>query len=255
MFIDSHSHLSADPLYEDIEGIIERAQASGVKQLVNICTDKLSLKRGLEVAERYRSFHNVGATTPHDVEKEGGLYFPLFEEAARTGKLVAIGETGLDYHYAYSPKEVQRTFLSRYLKLAEACSLPVVIHCRDAFADLLTIADRDFPKGRCVIHCFTGTLEEAEACISRGWLLSFSGIVTFKKSDALRAVVKEIPLSQILIETDSPYLAPQTRRGKVNEPAFVVEIAEMLAEVKKLSLSEVARVTSKNAATFFALDS
>lgn len=253
MFIDSHAHLTCDPVYPELEGILKRAQEGKVDAIVNICTDKISLERGLKLSEEFKWIYNVGATTPHDVEKEGGLYFPLFEEAARTGKLVAIGETGLDYHYEHSPKELQRTFLSRYLQLAAECHLPVVIHCRDAFDDLFAIAQDDFPKGRVLLHCFTGTMEEAETALERGWMISMSGIVTFKRSDALRVVAKEVPLNHLLIETDTPYLAPQSKRGKMNEPSFIQETAQLIADVKGIPLNEIAAITKQNAANFFDL--
>ncbi|MBF5060020.1 TatD family hydrolase [Candidatus Neptunochlamydia vexilliferae] len=251
MFFDSHAHLTCDPVFAELEPMLERAKEAKVEKVMNICTDKISLERGIELAKKYPWVYNVGSTTPHDVEKEGGLYFPLFEEAARTGKLIAVGETGLDYHYEHSPKELQKTFLSRYFALATECHLPVVIHCRDAFDDLYAIATSDFPKGHAVIHCFTGTMQEAEQAVERGWMVSFSGIVTFKKSEALREVAKEIPLNHILIETDTPYLAPQSKRGKTNEPSFVPEVAQTIANVKGLPLEEVASMTTQNATHFF----
>jgi len=253
MYFDSHAHLTCDPLFDDIEGILERAQSCGVDAIINICTDKITLERGLKLAETCKWVHNTGATTPHDVEKEGALYFPLFEEAARAGKLVAIGETGLDYHYEYSPKQSQQEFLVRYFSLAQECNLPVVFHCRDAFADLFSIAEENFPTGKAVLHCFTGTMAEAEKCLQKGWLISFSGIITFKRSEELRRVVKEIPLNHILIETDSPYLAPQSKRGKPNEPSFIYETAQTIATLKGLLLEEVATITQQNAREFFQL--
>lgn len=254
MFIDSHAHLTCDPAYEQLDEVLKRAKENKVEKIVNICIDKLSLERGLALAEKEKWIHNVGATTPHDVEKEGGLYFPFFEMVAKQGKLVAIGETGLDYHYEHSPKELQQTFLKKYFSLAEACLLPVVIHCRDAFDDLCAIASECFPKGQAVLHCFTGTMKEAEVALERGWMVSFSGIVTFKRSEDLRAVAKEVPLNQMFIETDTPYLAPQSKRGKMNEPSFISETAQTIANVKGIPLEEVAEMTSKNVQKFFNLD-
>ncbi|MCP5504093.1 MAG: TatD family hydrolase [Chlamydiales bacterium] len=254
MFTDSHAHLTCDPVFNELDEILKRAKEKKIDQIFNICIDKISLQRGLELAEKEKWIHNVGATTPHDVEREGGLYFPLFEEAAKQGKLVAIGETGLDYHYEHSPKEMQKTFLARYLNLAEECLLPVVIHCRDAFEDLYSIAQENFPKGQAVLHCFTGTMKEAEKALERNWMISFSGIITFKRSEELRAIAKEIPINHILIETDTPYLAPQSMRGKRNEPSFIHETAQTIANVKGIPLEEVAQMTSKNAKRFFNLD-
>lgn len=253
MFTDSHAHLTCDPVYEQLEELLKRAKEQNVQQIINICIDKLSLERGLALAEKEKWIHNVGATTPHDVEKEGGLYYPLFETAAKQGKLVSIGETGLDYHYEHSPKELQQTFLKKYFHLAEECLLPVVIHCRDAFDDLYSIASECFPKGKAVLHCFTGTMKEAEVALERGWMISFSGIVTFKRSEALREIAKEVPLDQMFIETDTPYLAPQSKRGKMNEPSFIPETAQTIANIKGIPLEEVAKMTSKNVEKFFNL--
>ncbi len=254
MFTDSHAHLTCDPVFSELDDILKRAKEQKVDQIVNICVDKVSLQRGLALAEKEKWIHNVGATTPHDVEKEGSLYFPLFEEAAKQGKFVAIGETGLDYHYEHSPKDVQQAFLVRYFNLAKECLLPVVIHCRDAFEDLYSIAHENFPTGRAVLHCFTGTMKEAEKALERNWMISFSGIVTFKRSEELRTIVKAVPIHHILTETDTPYLAPQSVRGKRNEPSFIHETVQTIAHIKGMCLDEVAQMTSKNAKRFFKLD-
>ena len=251
MYFDSHAHLTCDALSDQVAHLLDRAKAAKVTDILNICTDQDSLEKGVEWGENVKGLYNAGATTPHDVEKMGQLDFLKFEKAARGGKLVAIGETGLDYHYEHSPKKLQQLFLRRYFKLATSCALPVVIHCRDAFRDLFAIADEEYREGAAVLHCFTGTLEEAEEVIKRGWFLSFSGIVTFKKSESLREVVRNVPLKNLLIETDAPYLAPQSRRGKQNEPSFLVETAEQIAKVKGVSLEEIATATRRNAFEIF----
>lgn len=194
--IDSHAHLTSNELFNDLELLVERARVAKVAKIVNICTDKVTLERGITAARMFPEIVNVGATTPHDVEKEGELYFPIFEKAAKEGHLVAIGETGLDYFYEHSNRELQQEFLKRYFALALACDLPVVIHCRDAFSDLFVIADEHFQKKNLVLHCFTGTMEEAKEVIKRGWYISFSGIVTFKKSEELRKVAAQMPSSK-----------------------------------------------------------
>ncbi len=252
MFLDSHAHLTSDTLYPDIDLYLKRAQEASLGKIINICTDLKTLKRGLEVAKKYPWVLNTGSTTPHDVLKEGEAYFGHFEKAAKEGHLVAIGETGLDYYYEHSPKELQKEFFKRYLALALECNLPVVIHCRDAFDDFFSILDSDYPKeAKGILHCFTGTTSDAKELVKRGWTVSFSGIITFKKSEALREAVKVVPIEQLLIETDSPYLAPQSRRGKTNEPAFVVEVAQKIAELKELTLAEVAKITQENACRLF----
>ena len=248
-FFDSHAHLTSPEVLPHLPAILTRAEQSGVDRIVNICTCRTTLDEGLQ-----RKFNNAGATTPHDVEKEGEANFPYFEQAAKEGSLIAIGETGLDYHYLHSDRKVQQKFLVRYLHLAAAVGLPVIFHCREAFADLFAIVDQEYPKGApAILHCFTGTEAEAEGVFERGWHLSLSGIVTFKKSEVLRSVARMAPLEQLLIETDTPYLAPQSKRGRQNEPAFIVETAACIAEARGVSLASIAEATRVNGNTLFRL--
>lgn len=249
--IDSHAHLTSDAILPIVDEVIERARLAGVERIVNICTDEKSLKEGLLLAKRHPAICNTAATTPHDVEAEGAAFFPLVEAAA--SELVAIGETGLDYFYEHSPKKLQQHYLSRYFELARKVHLPVIFHCRDAFDDLFAIADEQYRDRPAVLHCFTGTIDEARRCLDRGWFISFSGIITFKKSEELRQAVQFVPLDRMFVETDTPYLAPQSKRGEQNEPAFVLEIAAKIADLKGLSLEEVEKTTSRNISTFFNL--
>lgn len=254
-FFDSHAHLTSDAVYGQLEEILSRAQASGVKHIVNICTDLHTLERGLKLAVAHPWILQAGATTPHDVEKEGELYFEAFADCARKGQLHAVGETGLDYYYEHSNRETQKKFLRKYLHLALECRLPVIIHCREAFSDFFEILDAEYMEdGRHapgVLHCFTGTMSEAEEVLKRGWMLSLSGITTFKKSFELHEVAKMVPLDQLLIETDTPYLAPQKHRGKTNEPAFVVETAAFIADLKGIGVEKLANATTANAKRLF----
>jgi len=255
VWIDSHAHLTNTTLFDQAPALILRAQEAGVKAIVNICTDPLSLERGLLLSQTYPWIYQTAATTPHDVEREGEAVFDIMAKAAKEGKLVAIGETGLDYYYEHSNRVIQQQFLRRYLQLALSTHLPVVIHCREAFDDLFTILDADYQQaGRHapgVLHCFTGTLKEAEEVIKRGWMLSLSGIVTFKKSLDLQQVAREVPINQLLIETDAPYLAPQKYRGHTNEPAYLVETGRFIADLKNMSVEDLALATSQNASTLF----
>lgn len=250
---DSHAHLTSSSLFAEVDAVIMRAQAADVKTIVNICTNAESMIHGLKLVQRYPWIHNVAGVHPHDAEAEGAEWFPLVQQYARSGNIVAIGETGLDYHYDHSKREIQQDYLRRHLQLALECHLPVVIHCREAFADFFKILDEKYTDVTGVLHCFTGTLAEAEVGLKRGWYISLSGVVTFKKSTELREVAKMIPMDRLLIETDAPYLAPQSHRGKPNEPAFVTETAAVIAAVKGLSLSELAHVTTQNAARLFSL--
>lgn len=254
MFIDSHAHLTSTEIGEEVHSMLARAQHAGVKAILNICTDETSLKAGLALSHQYPWIYQAAATTPHDVEREGEHFFPHVESLAKRGLLTAIGETGLDYHYEHSPKERQQHFLRKYLRLARESELPIVIHCREAFDDFFAILDQEYTlaeKG--VLHCFTGTEAEAAELIARGWYLSLSGIVTFKNSEVLQKVAKQVPLDRLLIETDAPFLAPHPYRGKRNEPAFLPEIAKKVAAIKELSLEEVARATAQNTCRLFSI--
>ena len=250
-FIDTHAHLTSEEILPQVDAVLARAAAQGVKKIINICTGKKSLQEGLALHGRYPWVFNTAATTPHDVEEEGESFFPMVESCAREGDLVAIGETGLDYHYEHSNRKTQQEFLLRYFSLALTHQLPLVFHCREAFADLFSMADQNYPSAPAVLHCFTGTLAEAKGVIERGWYLSLSGIVTFKKAQALREVAKYVPLDRLLIETDSPYLSPQSQRGKPNEPAFLLETAQVIANERGISMQELAKATGENALQFF----
>lgn len=250
---DSHSHITADEMYEDVDEVIERATMNRVGAIMNINTDRKTLERGLILQKKYPGIvYNAVATTPHDVESLGESDFEFFAKCIRKKQVHAVGETGLDYFYEHSDRKCQMEFLAKYFALAEEVNLPLIFHCRgdEAFIDLFALASSQ-KKHPAVLHCFTGTLEQAKKAIDFGWLISLSGIVTFKRSIELREVVKELPLDRLLIETDAPYLAPQSKRGRRNEPAFVSEVASVIAGTKGVSEEEVCKATYKNACAFF----
>lgn len=255
--IDSHAHLTCDELYTDLGEVIKRAKEQNIVALININTDPITLRRGIEVAQEYPGyFFNTGATTPHDVEKEGEKNFPVFRDAATKGNLIAIGETGLDYYYEHAKRKVQQEFFIKYLDLARETNLPLIIHCRgeEAFSDLFQLSE-PYLDVSCLLHCFTGGKEEVNEAIKRGWYISISGIATFKKSEELRNVIETIPLDRILIETDSPYLAPQSKRGQVNEPANISEVLTIIARCKNRGEEEVSTQIVKNTCEFFHISS
>lgn len=255
-FTDSHAHLTCDlETFKNVKEILERAIAANVKQVITIYTTLESLERALSLKEKYPFIGLAASITPHDVEAIGEKSFQKIAEEAKKGSLVAVGETGLDYHYAHSKPEIQKDFLRRYLHLSLECKLPVVIHCREAFKDFFEILDEEYrvngKHAPGVLHCFTGTMQEAKEVLKRDFYLSLSGIVTFKKSIDLQEVAKMVPLEQLLIETDTPFLAPQNKRGKKNEPAYLPEIAECIAHLKQISKEEVMKATTENANRLF----
>lgn len=251
MFIDTHAHLTSLEIKAQREEMLARARLHHITKIVNICTDEQTLREGLDLAKQVSEVYTAAATTPHDVEKEGESFFSLVEKCALEKKLVAIGETGLDYYYEHSPRKFQQKFLLSYFALASKVDLPLIFHCRAAFSDLFSLSDAHYANRPALLHCFTGTLEEAKGVLDRGWLLSISGIVTYKKSEELRAVVKYVPLDRLVLETDTPYLAPQSHRGKINEPSFLIQTAEVVASLKGIKLEALGMATSHNAEQFF----
>jgi len=251
--VDSHVHLTSDVLFQDIDEVIARALSNHVFLMININTNRLEVEKGMGLQARYCGhIFNAGGTHPHDVAALGEVDFPFFRQLALQKKLIAVGEVGLDYFYGLAQKGIQKKFLLLYAELAQEANLPLIIHCRGegAMADLLVLL-----KGmtHVVVHCFSGTLKEAEILFQCGWHVSVGGILTFKKSDYMREVFRNISLDKVLLETDAPFLAPQSKRGKRNEPSFLQEVAEVLACVKNLSVEEVCEKTTRNARSFFGL--
>ncbi len=249
---DAHAHLNSEPLNRCVHDAIQRARAAGVVRIVNICMNSEDLDAGFQLHAKYPWIQNAAAVHPSDAARMFKGVFLQVAEAARAKKLVAIGETGLDYYRGQETKAEQIESLISHLHLAAETRLPAMFHCRDAFADLFAVADAEYPKSApAILHCFTGTPDDAEQALARDWYISFSGVLTFKKNFQLHEIARDTPLDRILIETDSPYLAPQSHRGKVNEPAFVQEIACFLADLKRISPEEAALATSNNAQRLF----
>jgi TatD DNase family protein len=254
--IDSHCHLDQDAFAADRDAVIARARAAGVRRMITVGAGGplASNHAAVALAEAAPDVFAAVAVHPHDASAIADDTWPELRRLWAHAKVVAVGETGLDYYYAHSPADVQQRHLRRFVREAGRSGLPLVIHCRDAFPDLLRIfAEEDAAAVGGVIHCFSGTPAEAEACLALGFALSFSGIVTFKTADALRDVVRLTPRDRILIETDAPFLAPIPHRGKRNEPALVRRVAEEIARVLDLDLAEVARVTTANTERAFRL--
>jgi TatD DNase family protein len=254
--IDSHCHLDQDAFDDDRAAVIARARAAGVGRMITVGAGGplASNRAAVALAEEDPEIFAAVAVHPHDASDITDDTWDELRRLWAHPKVVAVGETGLDYYYEHSPAEVQQRHLRRFVREAGGAGLPLVIHCRDAFPDLLRIfAEEDAAAVGGVIHCFSGSPEEAEACLALGFALSFSGIVTFKTADRLREVVRRTPLDRILIETDAPFLAPIPHRGKRNEPALVRSVADEIARVLGLDLAEVARLTTANTERAFRL--
>jgi TatD DNase family protein len=253
MLVDSHCHLDyPDFAEEGVEEIVKRAQAAGVSHFLTICTEIAKFPGVLATAEKFPFMHCTVGTHPHHAAEEVNVTAAQLVELSKNVKVAGIGETGLDYYYNHSPKEEQQQIFARHIEAAVEINLPLVIHTRDADDDTIRIM-REAGQGRArgVMHCFSGGQTLAEKSLELGFYISFSGIVTFKKAEELREVVKHVPLDRILVETDSPYLAPVPHRGKRNEPAFVVHTAQAVAELKGVSAAEIGDVTTRNFFTLF----
>ena len=248
MLIDHHCHLDFPDFAGDLDGVVERAKGAGVGLMVTISTRIRQFEQILGIAERYENvFCSVG-THPHNAHEELDIPVEDIVRLARHPKVVAIGEAGLDYFYDNSPRAAQAEGFRRHITAAREMQLPLVIHARDADEDTAAILEEETAKGAfpAVLHCYTGGMDLARRGLALGLYVSFSGILTFKKSDALREVAASVPLDRLLVETDAPYLAPGKFRGKRNEPAYVAITAAELAKVKGVSQAELAQATTEN---------
>jgi TatD DNase family protein len=252
-FVDSHTHLDSHDFDADREAVIERAHAAGVEIMLAIGTGDgpPDLEAGIRLAERYPFIFATVGVHPHNASAATPEVFDRLRELARHPKVVCVGEIGLDYHYDFSPREVQREVFARQLDLAAEAGKPIAIHTREAWADTMTLL-RERWRGEGIMHCFTGDEAQAREALALGFHLSFGGVVTFPKAEANRQAARIVPEDRLLIETDCPYLAPVPKRGKRNEPAFVVETARKLAEVRGQTADQIAKVTECNFHRLFA---
>ena len=246
--VDSHCHLDFPEFQGELDSIVSRARAAGLIRMVTISTRIRHHEGVLAIAERFADvFCSVG-THPHHAHEE--LDISAAEIAARTRhpKVVAIGEAGLDYHYDYAPRDAQERGFRNHIATARETGLPLVIHSRNADEDMARILEEEMGQGafRAVLHCFTGSRDLAHRAIALGLFISFTGIVTFKKSDELRLIAASLPRDRFLVETDAPFLSPGRWRGKRNEPAYVIETARVLAEVRNVPYEDLAQQTTEN---------
>lgn len=255
--IDSHAHVDAEQFAEDREAMLDRALAAGVTTLLAIGTGPGPEK--LDAAMPYAEAHDWIYTTvgihPHEAKDVTSEHLDTLAKLAKHPKVIAWGEIGLDYYYDHSPREVQEKVFREQMALANAAKLPIIIHCRDAWADCLKVLEDAWkPTGLGgILHCFGSTLEDAQRGLDMGFMISFAGNCTYPKAQNIRQIAKALPLENILIETDSPYLAPQPYRGKRNEPSYIGEVAKVLANVRNLQEGEIAATTAENFRRFFHL--
>lgn len=263
MFVDSHAHLDGRQFDADREAVIARARAAGVRAMVAIGNGDgpSTADCGIRLAEKHDFMYATLGVHPHEAKLATDADFARMAEWAKHPKIIAWGEIGLDYFYDHSPREVQKSVFSKQMELAKAAGLPIVIHCRpsnasaDAWDDCLgMIRDQWAANGLGgILHCFTGNWEQAKRALDMGFMISFAGNVTFPKAESIRDAARRVPFDRMLIETDSPYLAPVPHRGKRNEPAFVVETARQLGELRGLAAEEVGAQTTDNFRRFFSL--
>ncbi len=248
MLVDHHCHLDFPNFASDLDGVVARAHAASVCTMVTISTRMRNFASVLAVAERYDSVYCSVGTHPHNAHEELDLSAADIVQFSKHPKVVAIGEAGLDYYYKHSTPAAQAEGFRNHITAARETGLPLEIHSRDADADTIAILEDEHAKGAfpAVLHCFTGGRDLALRAVDLGLCVSFSGVITFKKSDALRDIARDIPLDRLLVETDAPFLAPDPYRGKTNEPAYVAHTAAALARVKGISLAELAIATTDN---------
>jgi len=255
--VDSHAHVDVSDFDADRDAMLARAQSAGVGTILAIGNGPEIEKLGSAVAyaEQHDWIYAAAGIHPHEARHATEAHYDELDRLVRHPRLIAWGEIGLDYHYDHSPRDLQVRVFRHQLEQARSAQIPIVIHCREAWTDCLKILDEDWRSSELggIFHCFAGTMQEARQGMDMGFLISFAGNVTYPKSQNLRDVAREIPLDHLLVETDSPFLAPLPYRGKRNEPAYVAEVARSIANVRNLAAEEVARSAAENFRRFFGL--
>lgn len=259
MFVDSHAHIDGPEFDADREDVIQRAHAAGVTKILNVGTGDPhsgAFERAVELGRTHPNIYTAIGTHPHDARHYDDAAEQKTKNLIQNGeRVVAWGEIGLDFHYDNSPRDVQVDVFKRQLRAARELDLPVIIHTREAEPETIEILKHDYDDAsrRGVFHCFSGSAELAKHALELDFMISFSGIVTFKKADELRSIARNVPLDHLLIETDCPYLTPVPHRGKRNEPAYVVEVGRCLAGLHGLPVEELAHICTENFTRFFGL--
>lgn len=253
--IDTHCHLSFEPLVHDIDAVLQRSKDAGITRWITVGTQLEDSQRCVRMAAEHEQLYATVGIHPHEAKHATDEALTALEVLAQTDKVVALGETGLDFHYNFSPPEQQKEVFVAQLEIAARLHLPVVIHTREAFAETMSILDRFRPGlEHVVLHCFSGSAEQAHQALERGYYVSFTGVVTFKNAQAIRDAARIVPMDRLMVETDCPYMSPEPKRKqKTNEPALLIHTARHLADIKGLPLSQFAESTLANSKRFFAI--
>ena len=253
--IDTHCHLTFEQLADDVDGVIRRSTDVGVTSWVTVGTDMGQNQKVIELAGRFENMYAAVGIHPHEAKDVTGGTLAELKKAALNEKVVAIGETGLDFHYNFSrPKDQRRAFAGQ-LKIATELGLPVVVHSREAFDETMDILEQ-FGSGvrKVVFHCFGGSAEQAEIALKKGFYISFTGVVTFKNAESVRQAVEKVPLNRLMLETDCPYMSPEPmRKQKINEPALLLHTAKCIAKLKGMGLADFAEAVTATSRNFFSL--
>jgi TatD DNase family protein len=253
-FIDTHCHLTFEQ-FDDVDAVLQRSWGAGVTGWITIGTDVEESAKTIELAGRFENMFSAVAIHPHEAKAADQSAIDELKELAKNKKVVAIGETGLDFHYNFSTPQQQRDCFIRHLEIAAELKLPVIIHSREAFDDTIKILEGNGEGVKKVVfHCFSGSVEQARVVLDKGWYISLTGVVTFKNAEKTREVAKLVPIERLMIETDSPYMSPEPmRKQKVNEPALLVHTAKFLAELKGMELADFAEQVKSTTKQFFTL--
>jgi len=252
--IDTHCHLTFDDLGRDIDAVIARSRQAGVNGWITVGTDPEHNRKAIELAERFENMYAAIAIHPHDAKTVTADILKELRELAQHNKVVAIGETGLDYHHNFSLHEEQRRVFAEHLKIAAELNLPVIVHCREAFDETMEILEQFRDVKKVVFHCFSGSGEQAKIVLDYGFYISFTGVVTFKNAEKTRRAAEVVPLDRLMVETDCPYMSPEPmRKQKINEPALMIHTARCLAELKGMGLADFAEAVTATSRAFFGL--
>lgn len=248
MLVDHHCHLDHNDFDNNLDGVVERAKNAGIGLLVNISTRVHRFENFIKIIDKYQNVYGTVGTHPHYAHEELDITSKDLQKISQHPKIIGIGEAGLDYYYKLSTPDAQHQSFRTHISAARETGLPLEIHTRDADRETIEVLESEFAKGPfpALLHCFTGGRDLAMKAIDLGLYISFSGIITFKKSNALREIASEIPLDKILVETDSPYLAPDPFRGKRNEPSYIIHTAQAIANLRKVSFDEFCKISTNN---------